>query len=119
MTTDPVYDADQHGAAQDAHASDFDKQEAYYTAVINEALLKTIRTAKHETICLPYGDGNYKIQYSPLAEVVTDTLCYGKPLAALLAVLKDSDCPHVQALRQTIAADYVSSHVTWLAELSL
>jgi hypothetical protein len=119
MTTDPVYDADQHGAAQDAHTSEFDKQEAYYTAVINEALLKTIRTAKHETICLPYGGSNNKIQYSPLAEVVSDTLCYGKPLAALLAVLKDSDCPHVQALRQAIAADYISSHVTWLAELSL
>ena len=106
MTTDPVYDADQHGAAQ---------QEMGTTAraSIVKTLTKSIRLLSARFLSLPYvsyRSGAPRLAAMPINEVVQEYGTEAKPMDAWLAVLKDSDCPLVEAFRQELARSYADAH---------
>lgn len=92
---------------------------------IVEVLTETVRTVSASKLGLPYvkmdkvGDDYVaKLSMYPLSEVVTDYGTDPKPLAALLAVIEKSDCPHVAAFRLALAERYADSNADEVEELS-
>ena len=114
-STDPVRDAARYFDAKDAADANSLAAYLHYSQEIRDILTKQIR---HTTkLCLPYAKAEgFGIAYQPIEDVVTDQVSFGKPLAALMTVLEKSDCPHVAALREAIAANYIRMNADRIAE---
>lgn len=117
MYLEPVADVNHHYSAMAAESARAHANTLHYTAMIRDTLTKHIRVAANPS--LPYPKNTGGVGYLPVEDVVTDEVCFGAPLDALMAVMVKSDCPHVAALRKAIADSYISSTVDLIAEAAL
>lgn len=76
-----------------------------------------------ELICLPvisYKNSTVgKKDVYPIIDAIRDYMDYPKPEAALLAVLINSQCPYVAALKQALITQYEESNLDELVEFDL
>lgn len=106
---DAVRHADHIGDMQDNLLARQIQAEQHAAKEIRELLTVTVRkvSPKHLSLPLPlWRNDRLVIASMEMGEAIADTLTNGKPLDALLAVFANSECPHVAALREAVAADY-------------
>lgn len=107
---DAVRHADHIGDMQDSLLARQIQAEQHAAAEIRELLTVTVRKVSPKRLSLPLPlvrNGGLIVTALDMSEAIADTLTNGKPLEALLAVFANSECPHVAALREAVAADYI------------
>lgn len=85
--------------------------------LIVETLTKTVRKASHKVLSLPYvtyQTGRQVVKTNTLQEIIVDSVCDTKSIAALMEVIEKSDCPLVAAYRKQVAEKYAD---TWADEV--
>jgi hypothetical protein len=90
--------------------------EADARAEIRAILTEAVRKVQPSTLNLDYVTGRGRVSRYSVPEVVTDFLA-GSVLTALLEVLHKSDCPHVQAWRESMATAYADIYAAELANI--
>lgn len=92
---------------------------SHYRGEIIKALTQDVRSAG-KGITLPYirngATGYPYIEAYALADVVADYVAEPNPMAALMAVIEHSDCPHVAAYRLALAQRYAADWANKLEE---
>ena len=118
FTSDPVADADRYNDAQDKMDTAREAAREEFEAEITRIFTCDIRKVPAKSLTVPVVRGNC-VERAPLADSITDTVSYGSPTEAFMAVLEKSDCPLVKTLRETLAADYADRWAMDCAEASL
>lgn len=119
-STDPIKDAYRHTAKVDAETMALELITRHYASIINDVMMKGVRLMDHHVLSLPYTIGiGTELAQMPLAEAVEMEVSAPTVLAALMRVLAESDCPHVEALRQAIADDFSKTFADLCARAAL
>lgn len=119
-STDPIKDAYRHTAKVDAETMALELITRHYASVINGVLTKSIRQMDHQVLSLPYTIGmGTELAQMPVGEAVEMEVSEPTVLAALMRALAESDCPHVEALRQAIADDFSETFAVLCARAAL
>lgn len=122
MSTDPVQDADDHFAAQDAHTKRIRELEEMYREQIMDVFTKHIRTVSVDNLSVPIID-NHSSSIAKKSELLLTDAIFEvingdiKSCTRLLRVLEKSDCPYVQKLRKSLGKNHADSWAPELAEL--
>lgn len=119
MHLDAIEHADHIGAMQDSLRSRQIKAEKHAESEIRKLLTETVRKVDSKRLSLPFPivrNGGLVIAALDMDEAIADTVSSGKPLGALLAVFANSECPHVAALREAVAADYIRRNAAEIGE---
>lgn len=97
---------------------DYDAIERQVKEEIEQVFMRSIRYVAAASLSLPTTrDGGMSEGREALTEAIADRVSYGAPLAAMVRVLESSDCPHVQKLREALAADYAKANAGDVAQV--
>lgn len=118
-STNPVLDQIRHSEALDKQTAQLVGLAKHYSQVINDTFTKDVRSVPASKLQVPYVSGDGRLVYQPLADAATDLLVFGKPRDLLMAVLEQSNCPHVEALRKAMADDYIGMWAAEIAEVAV
>jgi hypothetical protein len=115
-STDPVADQAAHYDALDAEIATLAAERAAVAAEIKQTLLAGIRVLPIAALAIPCVDGgNNGLSVMPATEAVLDALDNDETQAFLFRALCKSNCPEVEALRNSLAARVVHLHADEVA----
>ena len=97
------------------------KSTRFHDAIV-EIITQSVRKTDYRALSVPYvkneSNGSARIDSYPLVEVITDYGTDKGPLAALIAVIENSDCPLVAAYRMALAERYSDANADELEEFT-
>ncbi len=88
--------------------------------LIIETVTKTVRQVPHQVLsvpCVTHNSGRAKICAYMLQDVINDYSSEAKALAALMAVVSQSDCPLVAEFRKQVAICFADGNADQVDEV--